>query len=204
MKTLLQIRASLFGTTGQSSVLADRFVQKWLRENPKGRVITRDLAPGALPALTAERYRAFNTDADRRTPQQRAEVALSDRLVAELAAADVIVLAAPMYNFSVPAALRDYFDHVARAGVTFRYTEAGPEGLLKGKKTYVLITRGGSYAGGADTQVPYLKQFLGFIGLTDVEFVLAEGLAMGDELRERSLREAGLRIDGLPVLSAAA
>jgi FMN-dependent NADH-azoreductase len=114
----------------------------------------------------------------------------SDALISELQAADTIVFAVPMYNFSVPSTLRAYFDHIARAGVTFRYTANGPEGLLKGKKAYVFITRGGVYANGIDTQTPYLKQFLGFVGITDVQFVYAEGLSMGDDVRQQSLNAA--------------
>lgn len=108
-----------------------------------------------------------------------------------------------MYNFSVPSTLRAYFDHVARAGVTFRYTSAGPEGLLKGRRTLVFLTRGGVYPEGADTQMPYLRQFLGFIGLTP-QFVYAEGLALGAESRQRSLAEAGERVAGLAALELAA
>jgi len=93
-----------------------------------------------------------------------------------------------MYNFSVPSTLRAYFDHIARAGVTFRYTENGPEGLIKGKKAYVLLTRGGIYNGESDTQSPYLRQFLSFIGLTDLRFIYAQGLALPD--REKSLEDA--------------
>lgn len=202
MKTLLNIRGSLFGADSASAQLAERFVSNWRADNPDGRVLTRDLVPGAIPALTAERYRAFNTPASERSEAQRRDLALSDELVAELESADVVVLAVPMYNFSVPAAVRDYFDHVARAGRTFRYTANGPEGLLNDKKAYVFITRGGRYAGDADTQRPYLSQFLGFIGLTDVEFVLAEGLAMGDDARRRSLDDAGRTIDTLARLAA--
>lgn len=204
MTTLLQVRTSLFGPEGQSSKLADRFARTWLRHNPGGRIVTRDLSPETIPHLSAARYQAFNTPAGQRTPAQRAEVEFSDELVAELKAADVFVLAAPMYNFSVPSTLRDYFDHIARAGLTFRYGAAGPEGLITGKKACVFVTRGGSYAGAADTQVPYLRQFLAFIGLTDVEFVIAEGLAMGDAVRDRSLQGAGRRIEELEALAAAA
>lgn len=203
MKTLLDIRASLFGSASASSELADRFVANWRAENPDGRVVRRDLMPGAFPSLTAARYAAFGTPADKRTPEQQQDVAFSDELVTELQAADEIVLTAPMYNFSVPATLRDYFDHVARPGLTFRYTAKGPEGLLRGKKTYVFITRGGRYSGAADTQRPYLEQFLGFIGLTDVEFVLAEGLAMGDEARRQSLDSARQDVDALAARLAA-
>ena len=202
MKTLLNIRTSLFGAESASARLAERFVANWRARNPGGGVITRDLSPGRIPQLTALRYQAFAVREEDRTPAQREDVALSDELVAELIDADEIVLAAPMYNFSVPATLRDYFDHVARSGVTFRYTPEGPEGLLKGKKAYVFITRGGRYTGNTDTQRPYLEQFLGFVGLTDVEFVLAEGLAYGDDARSQSLAHAEASIDALTKAAA--
>ena len=101
-------------------------------------------------------------------------------MIAEIQAADVVVLGVPMYNFGVPAQLKNWIDAISRAGVTFRYTENGPEGLLKGKKVYVALTRGGKYRNTpADTQVPYLQTVLTFLGMTDVQFVYAEGLAMG-------------------------
>ncbi|WP_129642028.1 FMN-dependent NADH-azoreductase [Peristeroidobacter agariperforans] len=190
MSTLLQINASLAGASGQSSRLAQRFVADWQTKHPEGRVITRDLASDPVPHLTAERFQAFLSQPDARTDEQRAHAAYSDALIEEIKNADTIVFAVPMYNFSVPSTLRAYFDHIARAGVTFRYTANGPEGLLKGKKAYVFITRGGFYADAADTQTPYLKQFLGFIGITDVNFVFAEGLGMGEESREKSLAQA--------------
>ena len=190
MSTLLQINASLAGANGQSSLLAQRFVADWQANHPEGRVITRDLASEPVPHLTAERFQAFLSQPDARTDEQRTHAEYSDALVEEIKNADTIVFAVPMYNFSVPSTLRAYFDHIARGGVTFRYTATGPEGLLKGKKTYVFITRGGVYADAADTQTPYLKQFLGFIGITDVSFVFAEGLGLGDESREKSLNQA--------------
>ena len=190
MSTLLQINASLAGANGQSSRLARRFVADWQKTHPEGRVITRDLASDPVPHLTAERFQAFLSQPDARTDEQRTHAAFSDALIEEIKSADTIVFAVPMYNFSVPSTLRAYFDHIARAGVTFRYTASGPEGLLKGKKAYVFITRGGFYADAADTQTPYLKQFLGFIGITDVSFVFAEGLGLGEETREKSLAQA--------------
>jgi FMN-dependent NADH-azoreductase len=190
MSTLLQINASLAGGNGVSSQLADRFVTDWLATHPEGRVLKRDLASEPVPHLTAERFQAFLSQPETRTAEQRAVSEYSDTLIAELKSADTIVFAVPMYNFSVPSTLRAYFDHIARAGVTFRYTSSGPEGLLKGKKAFVFITRGGVYSGGVDTQTPYLKQFLGFIGITDVQFVYAEGLGMGDETRQKSLTAA--------------
>ena len=161
-------------------------------------MITRDLASRPVPHLTAERFLALNTPAEQRTLEQQRVVAESDALVDELKRADVIVIGLPMYNFGVPSTLKAYFDHVARAGVTFRYTAGGPEGLLKGKKAYVFATRGGRYAGTpADLQTAYVRQFLGFIGIQDVEFVYAEGLAMGAEHRDAALRNAEARIEQL-------
>jgi FMN-dependent NADH-azoreductase len=190
MKTLLKIRSSIYGAEGQSSKLADRFARDWLRNHPGGRVVTRDLTPESMPHLTAGRFRAFAVPAAERTAEQQAATEFSDVLIEELKTADEIVITAPMYNFSVPSTLRAWFDHIARAGVTFRFAADGPEGLLNGRKTYVIITRGGSYAGESDTQTPYLKQFLGFIGLTDVEWVFAEGLAVDERTRMSGLKAA--------------
>jgi FMN-dependent NADH-azoreductase len=203
MKTLLSIRTSLYGANGESSRLADRFIANWLARNPGGRVVTRDLATQPVPHLTAEEFKAFGTSAEARTAEQRAAVSYSDALIAELTSADTIVLAVPMYNFSVPSTLRAYFDHVARAGVTFRYTSAGPEGLLTGRQAYIFITRGGIYSDALDTQTPYLRQFLAFIGI-EAHFVHAEGLAMGAANRERSLAAAGEAIIALGSLQRAA
>lgn len=190
MTTLLKIQSSLSGDTSQSSQLAARFAADWLRRHPQGRVITRDLSRDPVPHLTAERFAAFAASPEERSAAQRAVVEESDALIEELRAADVIVLAVPMHNFSVPSTLRAYFDHVARAGVTFRYTESGPRGLLTGKRAVVVVTRGGYYPDGADLQVPYVRQFLGFIGITDVEVVVAEGLAVSAEARDAGLDRA--------------
>ena len=203
MQTLLSISSSLFGTQSQSSRLAQRFIEQWRARHPEGRVITRDLAAQPVPHLTAAGYQGFATSAADRSAEQQAAVAYSDVLIAELASADTVVLSVPMYNFSVPSTLRAYFDHVARAGVTFRYTSAGPEGLLQGKQAYVFITRGGIYSEAADTQTPYLRQFLGFIGI-DAQFIHAEGLAMGDATRTQSLATASDAITRLTELAAAA
>lgn len=204
MKTLLRVQTSLQGSKGQSSQLADRFVERWLRNNPGGRIVTRDLSRDTVPHLTAERFAAFAASDGERTSDQQAALALSDALIDELRDADTIVMAVPMYNFSVPSTLRSYFDHIARAGVTFRYTASGPEGLIKGKQVYVFITRGGIYSGAADTQTPYLRQFLGFIGITDVEFVYAEGLAYGNGVGEKNLMAANATIEKLPATEAEA
>ena len=191
MKTLLQIQSSLFNGSGQSSALAREFVDSWTAANPGARVIRRDLAADPVPHLTAERFQAFLAKPESRTPAQQAIAGFSDALIEELRAADVIAIGLPMYNFGVPSTLKAYFDHVARAGITFRYTAKGSEGLLKGKKVYVFAARGGLYAGTPlDTQTAYVRDFLRFIGLEDVEFVYAEGLAMGDTRKAEALRAA--------------
>jgi FMN-dependent NADH-azoreductase len=197
MTHILQINTSLFGAQGQSSRLAADFAAA-LVATTGANLAVRDLARDPVPHLTAERFAAFGTPVAERTPVQQREVAVSDALIEELARADVLVLGLPMYNFGVPSALRAYFDHVARAGVTFRYTAEGPVGLLTGKKVYVFTTRGGRHAGtGRDVQADYVRQFLGFLGMDDVEFVYAEGLALGPEPRAEALAAASARISQL-------
>ena len=206
MKTLLYVAASIFSQDGESSRLARLFVEGWRQRNPLGRVIERDLARDPVPHLDAETFRAFATAPEQRTDAQRARVALSDRLIAELQAADVVVLGVPMYNFQIPSTLKAYFDHVARAGITFRYTPDGSEGLLKGKKAYVFSTCGGVYPGAGDeTQTRYLRYFLGFLGIEDVTVVRAEGLALGEESKRAALARAAAAVrslDAQPQLAA--
>ena len=197
MRTLLQLNTSLYSNEGQSSQLTQRYVDAWSARNPNGAVIVRDLAADPVPHLTAERFAAFNTAPAARSGEQQLVVDYSDRLIEELRRADTIVIGLPMYNFGVPSTLKAYFDHVARAGITFRYTETGPVGLLVGKRAVVFATRGGRHAGTpGDLQSAYVRQFLGFIGITDVEFVYAEGLAMGAR-RETSLALARDVVDRL-------
>jgi len=204
MQTLLHIRTSLFSQDGESSRLAAQYVTRWQAANPAGRVIQRDLAVEPVPHLSAERFTAFTTPAQDRTPEQAEHAAYSDGLIAEIAAADVVVLGLPMYNFGIPSALKAYFDHIARSGITFRYTAEGPEGLLQGKRVLVFAARGGRYAGSAlDTQTQYVRNFLGFLGMADVSFVYAEGLAMGEEPRNQALDNARESIASLPLTANA-
>lgn len=188
---LLQINASLHQGQGQSTRMAEGFVAAYRERHPGTELVIRDLAGDAVPHLDARRFGAFLAPAQERTPEQQAVVAYSDALIDELRAADVVVLGLPMYNFGVPSQLKSYFDHIARAGVTFRYTANGPEGLLKNKKAYVFAARGGLYAGTPlDTQTGYVRDFLRFIGIEDVEFVYAEGLAISPETKTRALEQA--------------
>jgi FMN-dependent NADH-azoreductase len=191
MKTILQINSSLSGAEGESSRLVTALVAGLRETAPRAEIVLRDLSADAVPHLDAARFGAFIAKPEARTPAQHDVVAYSDALIDELKRADAIVLGLPMYNFGIPSQLKAYFDHVARAGVTFRYTEKGAVGLLTGKRAYVVATRGGKYIGTpADTQTPYVRDFLAFLGITDVEFVYAEGLAMGEAPRKEALAGA--------------
>jgi len=195
---ILQINSSARPGQSQSSRLADGIVERLRHADPDATLVVRDLGRAPHPALDEAALGALFTPAAQRTPEQAARVALDDALIAELKAADVVVLGVPMYNFGVPTQLKNWIDAVARAGVTFRYTDKGPEGLVTGKKVYVALTRGGLYRNTpADTQVPYLQAFLGFIGMTDVQFIYAEGLAMGPEAEQKALASAQTQIDEL-------
>ncbi|HJS38787.1 MAG TPA: NAD(P)H-dependent oxidoreductase [Burkholderiales bacterium] len=199
MQTILHLNTSIFGDDGQSSRLAAEFVARI----PRARVIARDLARDPVPHLDAARFGAFLSKPESRTAEQRAVLAYADMLVEELRQADTIVLGLPMYNFGIPSQLKAYFDHVARAGVTFRYTEKGAVGLLTGKRAYVFAARGGLYAGTPkDTQTAYVRDFLAFVGLSDVEFVYAEGLAIGEQAKTRSLAGARRTLQSM-ILSTA-
>jgi FMN-dependent NADH-azoreductase len=192
MTTLLQINASIHNGNGQSSQLADQFVAAFRRRDPETKIIVREVAAAEpVPHLNAERFGALIAKPEERSAAQQAVVAYSDSLIDELKQADVIVLGLPMYNFGVPSQLKAYFDHIARAGVTFKYTDQGPVGQLTGKKVFVFAARGGLYAGTPlDTQTSYVRDFLRFIGMGDVEFVYAEGLAISPQSKEAGLAKA--------------
>ena len=205
MKTLLQLKSSIFSGNGQSSRLADEFIAAWREANPGATIIVRDLARDPLPHLDAERFAALLARPGDRTPAQVAVVEQSDALIEEMRRAQVIVLGLPMYNFGLPSTLKSYFDHIARAGITFRYTEKGSVGLLTGKKAYVFATRGGRYAGTPlESQTPYVRQFLGFLGIEDVEFVYAEGLAVSEAAKQAGLAQARDAIERLTAREPAA
>jgi FMN-dependent NADH-azoreductase len=195
MKNLLQINSSIFSSGGQSSQLAERFVAAWRESHRGAKVTLRDLASKPVPHLDAARFGAFIAKPEERTLEQQASADYSDALIAELKTADIIVLGLPLYNFGLPSTLKAYFDHIGRAGHTFKYTEKGPVGLLTGKIAYVFAARGGVYEGTPrDTQTAYVRDFLGFIGITDVEFVYAEGLAISEESKNASLARAQRKI----------
>ncbi|MET4001144.1 NAD(P)H-dependent oxidoreductase [Marinobacterium sp. MBR-109] len=191
MATLLHIRSSIFGDTGQSTALANDFIAQWQLRHDKAEIITRDLISDPLPQLDAEVVSALMSSADNRTAKQQSIVDLADRLLAEMRSADQILIGVPMYNFGIPVQMKAWFDLLARSGVTFQYTDQGPVGLLEDKPVVLIATRGGQYRdGGQDFQIPFVKQFLGFVGLKDVQTVYAEGLNMGDVIQSESLSAA--------------
>lgn len=198
MTTILKISSSIYSENGQSSQLGNQFIDVLREREPDARVIERDLAREPIPHLDAARFQAFLAKPEERTPEQQAVAGFSDALIDELRRADVIVLGVPMYNYGIPTQLKAWFDHIARAGVTFKYTAQGAVGQLTGKKAYVFTTRGGSYAGTpADHLAPHVRQFLGLLGINDVEFVYAEGLAMGTEARDNGLAQARVALQNL-------
>ena len=198
---ILQINASARSGNSASTRLANKLVQRLVDTHgaaPRPQVVVRTLATRPHPEQDEATLQALFTPADQRSAAQAARVAQDDALIAELQAADVVVLGVPMYNFGVPAQLKNWIDALARAGVTFSYSDKGAVGLVTGKKVYVTTTRGGLHRGQpTDTQVPYLRTVLGFLGMTDVDVVYAEGLAMGADAERAGLAAADAQIEEL-------
>lgn len=196
MSNLLVLNSSASAGASVSRLLVEAAVAEVLAAAPGTKVIQRDLDADPIPHLTATSLAGVRGTPE--TAEHNAARALSNTLIAELKAADTIVIGAPMYNFSVPTTLRSWFDFVLRAGETFRYTEAGPEGLVTGKRVIVVQSRGGLYSEGPakaiDFQEPYLRQLLGFIGLTDVTFIHAEKIGFGPKAREAAITGARAQI----------
>ena len=208
MKSLLVINSSAAREGSVSRMLVEETVERLLEANPHAAVVHRDLGEAPVPHLSADTLAGVR-GVPTTTAEKRARV-LSDELIAELRAADTIVIGAPMYNFGITTGLRAWFDHVLRAGETFSYSEAGPRGLLGGKRVIVIESRGGIYSEGpaaaVDFQEPYLRHLLGFVGITDVTFVHAEKIGFGPEARAAALAQAKARIATLaaPALPQAA
>ena len=192
---ILQINSSARswanGQGSQSTRLASELVEQLLAADPDASLTVRDLTAHPHPALDESALGALFTPAEARSAEQHARVALDQALIDEIKAADAIVIGVPMVNFGITSQLKNWIDAIAKAGVTFKYTESGPVGLIEGKKVYAVLTRGGVYRDQPhDTQVPYLRQTLGFLGITDIEFIYAEGLAMGPDAEAKALASA--------------
>jgi len=209
MANLLFVTSSLFGDGSQSRLIASDLIDRWRQSDPRSTVVERELTADGIPHLSLAALTASMTPADARSTAERQAAALADTLIEEVEAADVIVLAAPMYNFSIPSTLKAWIDHITRAGRTFRYGAAGAEGLLKGKKVFIITGRGGIYSGDSpakslDFQEPYLRAMLGFLGLLDVTFIHVEGLKISPEAAASGIERARKAIgDLLPAAVAA-
>ncbi|MFV3075749.1 FMN-dependent NADH-azoreductase [Niveispirillum fermenti] len=199
MTTILVIESSANGDSSVSGLLVKDALRDLLAAHPGARIIHRDLGASPVPHVTTANLAGVRGEPV--TETEKATRTLSDTLVAELKAADIILMGVPMYNFSVPTVLRSWFDHVLRAGLTFSYTEAGPKGLLDGKRAIVIEARGGLYSEGPaqaiDFQEPYLRQLFGFTGITDVTFVHAEKIGFGPEARAAAIDGARAKLAGI-------
>ena len=198
MSNVLIIESSARQQDSFSRQLTRQFISQWQAAHPADRVTVRDLARNPVPHLDADLLGGWMKPEAQRSADEQASLKRSDELTDEVLGADVLVLAAPMYNFAIPSTLKAWLDHVLRAGVTFKYTETGPQGLLTGKKAYVLTARGGLYAGSTtDHQEPYLRQVMAFIGIHDVTFIHAEGMNLGGDFQEKGLNQAKARLSAI-------
>jgi FMN-dependent NADH-azoreductase len=198
MSNVLVLKSSVLLDASASNELVDQTVALIRSRNPSARVVFRDLAGDPIPHLTPDSAAVVRGAIPSNAAQETA-LTLANDLVEEVKRADTVVIGAPMYNFGIPSTLKSWFDHVMRAGVTFSYGEGGPEGLLKGKRAFVILSRGGLYSEGPakpmDSQEPHVKTMLGFIGITDVTFIHAEKLGFGPEHRDQAMRSARFQIE---------
>ncbi|CAG8998878.1 MAG: FMN-dependent NADH-azoreductase [Candidatus Celerinatantimonas neptuna] len=190
MKKVLVLKTSVLGEYSQSSKLMDQFV----KEHQNAQITVRDLAANPVPVLDGELVGMLRPTGELNERQKQAQ-ALSDELIKEVKDADLLIIAAPMYNFAIPTQLKTWIDFVARAGETFTYTENGPVGLIEDTKALVVTTRGGMYKdNGSDYQIPYLKLLLGFLGINDVDVIYVEGLALGDDVAQPKLEQVASQL----------
>lgn len=195
MSKVLILKSSILGGYSQSAQLIEHVSQHWAEQGAD--ITVRDLAADPVPVLDGEIAMGLQGGHEL-SERQQAALTLSNTLIQELKDHDVLVIAAPMYNFSIPTQLKNWIDLVARSGVSFTYTENGPQGLITGKRAVVITTRGGVHKGSpADHVVPYLKTVLGFIGIDDVETVYGEALSMGPEATEKGMSEAKLALSAI-------
>ena len=194
MNNVLVLKSSILADNSQTNQLSNYFVSKLADKN----VVIRDLAANPLPHFDATAATALRGQPT--STEENALLALSDELVAEIKKADTLIINAPMYNFHIPTQLKSYFDFIARPRVTFQYSEKGPEGLLKGKKAVVLVAFGGFHQNQpTDLVTSYMKAILGFVGITDVQFVYMEGIGFGPEAVEKAQAQAKAEIDKMAI-----
>lgn len=193
MKKILNIISSPRGKNSFSIKLADSIIEKLIAANPGSTVHTRNLAVNPFPHLEEVHITSFYTPEEQRTEANKAAISHSDNAIKEIQDADILVIGVSLYNFGVPSTLKAWIDHIVRAGVTFSYSDNGPQGLIKNKKAYIAIATGGIYSEGdlksIDFVEPYLRTVLGFLGITDVTFYRVEGLSL-PVVKETALEKA--------------
>ncbi|GGC05113.1 FMN-dependent NADH-azoreductase [Marinobacterium zhoushanense] len=197
MSELLYIKTSANGERSRSSQLCEHFIRQRLQATPETQVIQRDLVSEPLPHLGPEQWDALRLPPSQLSAAQLAYRRCSDRLIAEFDRADTVVIALPLYNAGIPSQLKAYFDLLARAGISFEFTEQGPRGLLRDKDLHLIATRGGSLAPADDHQIPAVKQLLGLLGITRIHSLIADGLDLSPDSREVSLTNAYERLAAL-------
>jgi len=194
---ILHITSSSRGSASYSNRVADQVIAELASRNPGATIVTRNVAADPLPHIDDDFVAATRSPQGPQTERQRALLAKSDALVDELFAADIVVIAAPMINFTIPSSLKAWIDYVARPGRTFSYSEAGPKGLVTGKQVIIVGARGGVYADAMkplDFQLPYLKSALGFLGMTDVHALEVDGTAYGPEIADKAVEAAAAKM----------
>ena len=201
MSILLHIDSSARYAGSLTRQLSAAYAEQWQAKNPAGKIIRRDLASQTLPHITEAMIGAYFTPADKRSADQQAIIAESDKLVDELVAADTVVIGVPMYNFAPPSAFKAWVDHISRVGRTFSYGANGPTGLLTGKRAIVILSSGGVYSEGPaqplDFNGTYIRSVMGFLGITDVELIVAEGVSMGEEKAKQTVSQAQEKISAV-------
>ena len=207
MANILLITSSPRGSESYSNRIADTVIRDLRNNDPDALLMVRDLAQDPLPHVDDDFVTATRGREGPQTPRQQAILAESDELIDELTAADIVVIAAPMINFSVSSTLKAWFDYIARTGRTFSYSEKGPQGLMTGKRVIIVSASGGIYSGANaafDFQVPWLRSMLGFLGMTDVEVIRVEGTALGSEAAEQAVARAAAQAHEVAAAAAAA
>lgn len=201
MSNILLVTSSPRGEASHSTRVATELAAKLQSSLDNATITRRDLVANPLPHIVPDYATGIYTPADKRTPDQARVVDVSDVAVDELLAADHVILATGFINFSISSTLKSWVDHISRSGRTFKYGANGPEGLVTGKKVYVVLASGGVYSEGPaavmDFAVPYLKGVLGFNGMTDVEVIRVEGVGMGEDAVKAALEKAGKQVDAI-------